>query len=266
MEKGARGEEGRPCSRGTLSTPIMLMSGVAGLSMLAARSPASSTPSCTPELGSASSAVAFDTSLHDVALRHDGLGRPAGLPAPAAPLWREALAGPMLLGGWLFSAKSLRPRFSPGSRRSKGWSRLFSSQSLVELAKAIAEALLVGSSGRLGTVASGLPEAVALMSAPIHEALLHVLEMVLSACAMVAGSLVLVAAIDVPWRYWTFYKKLRYHRKRSSRSTRKAKATHISRRASARQQRAMAKRRMMSEVPKADVVVTQPRTSPWRCA
>ncbi|MGO4815305.1 flagellar biosynthesis protein FlhB [Cupriavidus sp. 2MCAB6] len=248
-------EEGQVVRSRELATLIMLMSGVAGLSMLGGT--LASKLDAVLHAGLAfEPAVAFDTSRM---MSHFAVTVWEGLLAflPLLLLFGvAALAGPMLLGGWLFSAKSFAPDFSRLSPL-KGLGRLFSSQSLVELAKAIAKALLVGSVA--GWVLwRRLPEAVALMSAPIHEALLHMLEMVLSACAMVAGSLVLVAAIDVPWQYWTFYKKLRMTKEEVKQEHKESEGDpHIKARIR-QQQRAMAKRRMMSEVPKADVVVTNP--------
>lgn len=167
-----------------------------------------------------------------------------------------ALIGPLALGGWLFSTKSLAPDFTRLSPL-KGIGRMFSTQSLVELAKAIAKSLLVGG------VASWmlwrrLPEAIALMSAPVNEALLHMAELVLYVCAIVAGSLLLVAAIDVPWQMWTFYKKLRMTKEEVKQEMKESDGDpHIKARIR-QQQRAIARRRMMAEVPKADVVVTNP--------
>ncbi|CAG9181326.1 flagellar biosynthesis protein FlhB [Cupriavidus pampae] len=167
-----------------------------------------------------------------------------------------ALIGPLALGGWLFSTKSLAPDFSRLSPF-KGIGRMFSSQSLVELTKAIAKSLLVGG------VASWmlwrrLPEAIALMSAPVNEALLHMAELVLYVCGVTAGSLLLVVAIDVPWQLWTFYKKLRMTKEEIKQEMKESDGDpHIKARIR-QQQRAIARRRMMAEVPKADVVVTNP--------
>ncbi|WP_420997227.1 flagellar biosynthesis protein FlhB [Cupriavidus sp. 30B13] len=248
-------EEGQVVRSRELATLIMLMSGVAGLWALGGT------------LGSKLNAVmhaslafepatAFDTSRM---MSRFAMNVWEGLLAflPLLLLFgAAALAGPMLLGGWLFSTQSLAPDFSRLSPL-KGLGRLFSSQSLVELAKAVAKALLVGSVAgwvlwhRLG-------EAVALMNAPLHEALLHMLEFVLHCCGLVAASLVLVAALDVPWQYWTFFKKLRMTKEELKQEHKDSEGDpHIKNRIR-QQQRAMARRRMMSEVPKADVVVTNP--------
>ncbi|TWG84108.1 flagellar biosynthetic protein FlhB [Cupriavidus gilardii J11] len=167
-----------------------------------------------------------------------------------------ALVSPMLLGGWLFSTKSLMPDFSRLSPI-KGLGRLFSAHTLVELAKAIAKSLLVG--GVAAWVLWGkLPEAVALMSAPVDEALIHMLELVLYCCAVAALALLLVAGLDVPWQFYEFFKKLRMTKEEVKQEHKESEGDpHVKGRIR-QMQRAMARRRMMSEVPKADVVVTNP--------
>lgn len=167
-----------------------------------------------------------------------------------------AVAAPLLMGGWTFSTKALMPNFGRMSPAS-GLGRMFSVHSVAELVKAIAKSLLVGSVGAW-VVWHRLPDAIALMNAPVHEALLHMLEMVLHCCLLVALSLLLVAAIDVPWQCWEYFKKLRMTKEEVKQEFKESEGDpHIKGRIR-QQQRAMARRRMMQEVPKADVVVTNP--------
>ncbi|QYY29639.1 MULTISPECIES: flagellar biosynthesis protein FlhB [Cupriavidus] len=167
-----------------------------------------------------------------------------------------AVAAPLLMGGWTFSTKALMPNFGRMSPMS-GLGRMFSVHSVAELVKAIAKSLLVGSVGAW-VVWHRLPDAIALMNAPVQEALLHMLDMVLRCCVPVVLSLLLVAAIDVPWQFWEHFKKLRMSKEEVKQEFKESEGDpHIKGRIR-QQQRAMARRRMMQEVPKADVVVTNP--------
>ncbi len=167
-----------------------------------------------------------------------------------------ALAAPLLLGGWVFSGNSFAPQFSRLSPLA-GLGRMFSAHSLVELLKAVAKSLLVGSVGAW-VLWRRLPEAIALMNAPVQEALLHMVDLVMYCCLVVSLSLLVVAAIDVPWQYWEFFKKLRMTKEEVKQEFKESEGDpHIKGRIR-QQQRAMARRRMMTEVPKADVVVTNP--------
>ena len=167
-----------------------------------------------------------------------------------------ALLAPMMLGGWLFSTKSLAPNFSKLNPVS-GIGRMFSTESLAELVKTMVKSLLIG--GVAWWVISGnVVSIMALMSEPVHSALPHTLRLVASSCALIVGSLLLVAAIDVPYQLWSHFRKLRMstedlrQEQKENDGDPQVKA-HIR-----RQQQQMAKRRMMSEVPKADIIVTNP--------
>jgi flagellar biosynthetic protein FlhB len=67
-----------------------------------------------------------------------------------------------------------------------------------------------------------------------------------------------IAALDVPYQLWSFHKKLRMTKEEVKREHRESEGDpHVKARLRT-QQRAMARRRMMANVPKADVVVTNP--------
>lgn len=167
-----------------------------------------------------------------------------------------ALVAPMLLGGWLLSAKSLTPNFSKMNPIA-GISRMFSTETLVELVKTIVKSLLVGGvawwviSGNLATI-------MALMGEPVHEALAHTLRLVAGSCALIIISLLLVAAIDVPYQLWSHHRKLRMSREDLRQEQKESDGDPQVKAQIRRQQQQMAKRRMMAEVPKADIIVTNP--------
>jgi len=248
-------EEGQVVHSRELSTFVMLMTGVLGLWTLGGMLGRKLNVVMRTSL-SFEPATAFDT--HRM-LSQFGIAIWESLLAffPLLLMFGvAALVAPLALGGWSFSTKSFAPDFTRLNPLS-GLGRMFSSHTLVELLKAIAKSLLVGGVGGW-MVWHELPEAIALMNAPVDEALLHMMEMVLYVCGMVAGSLLLVAALDVPWQLWTFYKKLRMTKEEIKQEMKETDGDpHIKARIR-QQQRAIARRRMMSEVPKADVVVTNP--------
>ena len=167
-----------------------------------------------------------------------------------------ALVAPMLLGGWLLSAKSLTPKFSKMNPIA-GIGRMFSTETLVELVKTMVKSLLVG--GVAWWVISGnLALIMALMSEPVHEALSHTLRLVASSCALIIGSLLLVAAIDVPYQLWSHHRKLRMSREDLRQEQKESDGDPQVKAQIRRKQQQMAKSRMMAEVPKADIIVTNP--------
>lgn len=167
-----------------------------------------------------------------------------------------ALVAPMMLGGWLFSTKSLTPNFSKMNPVA-GIGRMFSTESLAELVKTIVKSLLVG--GVAWWVISGnVASIMALMSEPVGAALPHTLRLVANSCALIIGSLLLVAAIDVPYQLWSHYRKLRMSREDLRQEQKENDGDPQVKAQIRRQQQQMAKRRMMAEVPKADIIVTNP--------
>lgn len=167
-----------------------------------------------------------------------------------------ALVGPVILGGWLFSTKAIAPNFGKLNPLA-GIGRMFSTQSLAELVKALAKSLLVGFvawwviSGHVGDM-------VSLMAEPAHRALPHAVRMVVVDCAVIAATLVIVAMIDVPWQLWSHAKKLRMSREDVRQEHKESEGDPHVKANIRRMQQQAAKRRMMSEVPKADIVVTNP--------
>ena len=68
----------------------------------------------------------------------------------------------------------------------------------------------------------------------------------------------LIAAVDVPFRLWDHHRKLKMTKEEVRQENKETEGDpHVKGRIRA-QQRAMARKRMMAEIPKADVIVTNP--------
>lgn len=177
-----------------------------------------------------------------------------------APLWAlmycAALAAPMALGGWLLSTKPLAPKFGRLNPIA-GIGKMFSSQGLVQLLMAIAKCSLVGGVA-VGVAWHHKEELLALTSQPVDAALTNAAHLVGVICALIVGSMLLLVAADVPYQLWQHAKKLRMTKEEVRREHKENEGDpHIKGKIRA-QQRAMARRRMMQQVPKADVIVTNP--------
>jgi len=167
-----------------------------------------------------------------------------------------ALVAPMLLGGWLFSTKSLAPDFNKLNPLA-GIGRMFSTQSLAELVKALAKSGLIGGVAWM-VIMRDLDRAMALMAQPASAALPQMVALVAHDCALIVAALLLVALIDVPYQLWNHYRKLRMSREDLRQEHKESEGDpHVKARIRSQQQQ-MARRRMMAEVPKADIVVTNP--------
>jgi len=173
-----------------------------------------------------------------------------------AAMMVAALVAPMLLGGWLLSGQLLVPKFSKLNPVA-GIGRMFSTETLAELIKTVVKSVLVGTIA-WWVISGNLPVIMSLMSEPVHQALAHTLHLVARTCMLIIGSLLLVAAIDVPYQLWSHHKKLRMSREDLRQEQKESDGDPQVKAQIRRQQQQMAKRRMMAEVPKADIIVTNP--------
>ncbi|MBN3194054.1 flagellar biosynthesis protein FlhB [Pectobacterium versatile] len=167
-----------------------------------------------------------------------------------------ALSAPLLLGGILFSTKSLKVDFKKLDPIS-GLKRLFSAQSLAELFKAILKSVMVGIISTLFLI-HNWPKILHLVSEAPIAAMGDALELAVMCGFLIIMGLIPMVAFDVFWQVWSHIKKLRMS-KQEIRDEHKQNEgdPHVKGRIR-QQQRAMAQRRMMADVPKADVIVTNP--------
>jgi flagellar biosynthesis protein FlhB len=167
-----------------------------------------------------------------------------------------AVASPLLIGGWLFSPKTLQPDFGRMSPF-KGLGNMFSVRALVELLKAVAKTILVG--GVAWLVMSYQKEAVlGLGVEPLKEGSAHLASLLLTSFIFIVGALVFIAAIDAPYQMWHYANKLKMTRQELTQEAKESDGNPQIKAKIRAQQREMARRRMMAEVPTADVVVTNP--------
>jgi len=167
-----------------------------------------------------------------------------------------ALTAPMLLGGWNLSFAALAPdltRLNPLA----GFARMFSARGAVELGKAFAKFVA------LALVAFHIlhqksAELLGLGMEPTRAAIGHAASVTGYAFLMLAGTLGLIAAVDVPWQLWQHTRRLRMTRQEVREEMKESEGSPEIKGRIRSLQREVAKRRMMQEVPKADVVIVNP--------
>ncbi|MCK0716408.1 flagellar biosynthesis protein FlhB [Chromohalobacter sarecensis] len=167
-----------------------------------------------------------------------------------------ALAAPVMLGGWLISGKALQPQVSKLNPL-KGLKRMFSSQAVAELGKAVAKSVLVG-----GVAVIFLwwhrGDLLGLMNLPLSEALARGMDLAALCLAFCVATLIVVVLIDVPFQLWSFTKKLRMSQDEIKKEHKETEGDPQVKARMRAQQQSMARRRMMAKVPDADVIVTNP--------
>jgi flagellar biosynthetic protein FlhB len=173
-----------------------------------------------------------------------------------AAAFLAALVAPLLLNGWLFTLKPMFPNFSRLNPFS-GISRMFSTHGLVELAKAIAKVIVVGGVAAL-VIWRGLDALLSLSQETTAGGTVHAARLVGWTLILTVGAMALIVAIDVPYQIWNHYHKLRMSRAELKREARESEGDPQIKARIRSLQRDAARKRMMSEVPKADVIITNP--------
>jgi flagellar biosynthesis protein FlhB len=167
-----------------------------------------------------------------------------------------ALLAPMALGGWLISTKALEPKFSRLNPIS-GLGRIFSVNGPIQLGMSLAKTLVVGVIGG-SALWQRREEVLGLAMQPAGRAFADAFHLVAVCCGTTVAGMLVIAGLDVPYQLWSYHRKLRMTKEEVKREHRENEGDpHVKGRIRS-QQRAMARRRMMAQVPKADVVVTNP--------
>ncbi|NRN26984.1 flagellar biosynthesis protein FlhB [Photorhabdus heterorhabditis] len=167
-----------------------------------------------------------------------------------------ALSAPALLGGLVFSTKSIK--FDPKKLNPiSGLKRIFSMNALAELFKALLKAGFVGIGAAL-FLWMNWPSMLRLIAQPPLLALDDAMQMLVFAGYVVVFMLIPMVAFDVVYQIYSHLKKLRMTRQEIKDEFKEQEGDpHVKARIR-QQQRAAARQRMMADVPKADVIVTNP--------
>jgi len=203
-----------------------------------------------------SRATAFDPWLVVAQLHAQTLTALAALAPLAFIVFVAALAAPLLLDGWLFSPRVIAPDFAR-LNPAHGLARMFSLHSLVELAKSLAKAALVGGVA-VWAFWHHKDALLDLTGQPVHGALVQLSRIVQLSFLAVVGAMVVVVVIDVPYQLWDYHRKLRMTREEVRHELKETEGDPQVKARVRSLQRAAARKRMMAEIPKADVVVTNP--------
>lgn len=190
---------------------------------------------------------------HLVAAIYDGLLSIAPL---MAILLIASIVGPIALGGWIFSNKALEPKLSRMDPIA-GIKRMFSMHSLIELAKALGKVLVILWATIL-LLQFYAQDMFRLSDESIGNAIIHSLEISIFATIALSVTTILIAAIDVPIQIYQYNKKLKMSRQDLKDEAKDTDGKPEVKGRIRQLQREMAQRRMMGNVPQADVVITNP--------
>ncbi len=168
----------------------------------------------------------------------------------------SAFLGPLVMGGWNFTLSAAKPKFSKLNPLA-GFKRMFGQHALIELVKSLAKVGLIGAVG--ATLLWGLSDDfLALSAEPVNQGIIHGGKMMLWVFLAFSTILLLVAAIDVPWQLYSHQKKLRMTRQELKDEFKQTDGNPELKAKVKAMQREMAQRRMLDDVPTANVVLINP--------
>ncbi len=167
-----------------------------------------------------------------------------------------AFAGPLAMGGWTFSGEAIAfslEKLNPV----KGIARVFSAKGLVEMLKALGKFLLL-LGATLVVFVLFERDILTLGAYEPGYASRAAVQVLLWGLLLLTGTLVFIAALDVPFELWNFNRQLRMTRQEVREELKETDGRPEVRQRIRELQRDVAQRRMMQDVPKADVVITNP--------
>jgi flagellar biosynthetic protein FlhB len=172
------------------------------------------------------------------------------------PLMIVALLTPIMMGGWNFSAQSMSPKFSKMNPIS-GLKRMVGIQGLVELLKSIIKiALVFFVAGSLFKI--NLDEYLGLSTLSFESSIAKAVDLIGFALLLLSSTLIVIVAIDVPYQLWNTKKQLMMTKQEVKDEAKQQEGNPEIKGQIRRKQTELAQQRMMEEVPKADVIVTNP--------
>ncbi len=167
-----------------------------------------------------------------------------------------AVGGALAIGGWVFSAEHVAPKWSRLDPV-QGLRRLASVRGLMEVVKALAKAGLIGGFA-LGYLLWVRDSVITLGLEPLRAAMSDTGSMIAITLVVCSFGMLIVALIDAPFQLWSHNRELRMTRQEIREELKETEGRPEVRSRIRALQQQLASRRMLREVPRADVVVTNP--------
>lgn len=166
------------------------------------------------------------------------------------------IVGNTLLGGFNFSWEAMMPKASKMSPM-KGVKRMLGPQAAIELLKSILKFILVAGFAIL-LIQTFFYEILHLSIEQIPNSIIHALEILAWMFLALSCTMIVISAIDAPYQSYNHHKQLKMTLQEVKDEYKNSEGDPQIKARIRRTQREMSQRRMMQDVPDADVVVTNP--------
>lgn len=162
----------------------------------------------------------------------------------------------IIQSGWIFSAKTLTPKLSRLNPLN-GFSRFFSSRAFVDLLKNVVKVSLVGLVA-YWTISADFEEFVPLLDKSIGQIIIFLGHIAFKVAMRTSLMILIIAILDYIWVRYKYIKDLKMTKQEVKEEHRQAEGPPEVKSAIRRIQLRTAINRMMSQVPSAEVVITNP--------
>ncbi|WP_428613882.1 flagellar biosynthesis protein FlhB [Shewanella sp.] len=167
-----------------------------------------------------------------------------------------AFLGNVVLGGITFSVKAFMPKGNKMNPVS-GFKRMFGVQALVELTKGIAKFSVVAIMAYL-LLSYYFVDILTLSQGHLPGNVYNALDLLVWMFIILCSSTVIIVVIDVPFQIWNHNKQLKMTKQEIKDEYKDTEGQPEMKGRVRQMQREMAQRRMMADVPNADVIIVNP--------
>lgn len=166
------------------------------------------------------------------------------------------IGGPVLIGGWSFSFKAMSFKASKLNPLS-GFKRMFGHNALIELIKSLLKVILVASIAYVYMFSR--QEDILQLAGEHHDlAIMHSTSIVVSSYIYIAIGLIVIVGIDVPYQLWNHKRQLKMSFQELKDEFKETEGNPETKARARNLQREISQRKMLQEVPKADVIIVNP--------
>lgn len=198
----------------------------------------------------------FNSEYITIALMKAGVASVQGLTPLMLILFLVALFAPMAVGGWGFSVQALAFKWDKLDPI-KGMKRVIGVRGLMELAKALAKFVLIGSLAVL-LLWTQIDELLVLGHNGLFPGLVDAGGVIARAFLILSTATILIAAVDVPFQKWEHSRQLKMTKQEVKDELKETEGKPEVKSRIREMQQQLANQRMLQEVPKADVIITNP--------
>lgn len=164
--------------------------------------------------------------------------------------------GPLIMGGWSFSPSSMAFKFEKLNPLN-GLKRVFSAKGLVELLKTLFK-FVVLSAITVILFNIYIDEIISLGHLPPQQAFIEMVQLLNWALLILSFGMIFIVMFDVPFELWDHTRKLKMTRQEIKDELKETEGRPEVKSQIRAMQREASQRRMMNDVPTADVVITNP--------